>query len=59
MGEADVDNVDNLVDSFRYGKPDSTEKPWKLGENKDFDKIGIPVLCKCLIHGKIHMFIPF
>ena len=50
-----MDNVDNLVDSFHYGKPVLTENDWNFNENQDFDKNGSAVLCKCLIHEKIHM----
>ena len=50
-----MDNVDNLVDSFHYWKPHSTENDCNFKENQDSDKNGFTVLCKCLIHEKIHM----
>lgn len=55
MWNKNVDNVDNLVDSFHYWKPVSTEKYRKFNENREFDRSVSGILCKCLIHEKIHM----
>lgn len=51
-----MDNVDNLVDSFYYGKPNSTKNGRKCGKMRNFWKGGRVVLCKWIIHEKIHMF---
>ena len=55
MWSTNVDNVDNLVDSFYYGKPQSTEKDCKIDKNRYFLKGVNKILCKCIIHEKIHM----
>ena len=52
-----MDNVDNLVDRLDYGKPDSTKKDTKNGKIHVFCEETEKLLCKCLIHEKIHMLI--
>lgn len=50
-----MDNVDNLVESFCYWKPVSTEKDRKIDKIRIFWMQVCNILCKCLIHEKIHM----
>lgn len=50
-----MDNVDNLVDRFDYGKPFSTKTDRKTGKTGIFTGRGQNILCKYIIHEKIHM----
>lgn len=51
-----VDNVDNLVDSYIYGKPVSTKNDQKYKDFQEFVEWCRNVLCKSVFHEKIHMF---
>lgn len=52
-----VDNVDNLVERFYYGKLISTGNVKKTGKMQAFE-VGVwKILCKCIIHERIHMII--
>ena len=55
VNNINVDNVDNLVERFYYGKLISTGNVKKTGKMQAFE-VGVwKILCKCIIHERIHI----
>ncbi len=52
-----MDNVDNLVERFCYWKLFSTKNDEKTGKTGVLAEERGGLLCKCIIHEKIHMLI--
>jgi len=57
INNINVDNVDNLVERFYYGKLISTGNVKKTGKLQAFEIAVWKILCKCIIHERIHMSI--